>query len=203
MVDVLEGARSTEYYALFYFMLYTGCRRSEALALRWRDVDLLLSQVSINRSLHHLRDGRIIFRQPKTTKSRRLVSLPPSASIVLRQHREQQMVRYQELDIGVSEDDLVFCKMDGKPYLPDTITHVWIKLTRKLGLDGVRLHDARHTHATLMLKQGVHPKVVQERLGYNSITVTIDTYSHLVPGMQEAAALKFDNAVKREQRKIA
>jgi integrase len=79
--------------------------------------------------------------------------------------------------------------------LPDSVTHAWIKLTRRCGLDGVRLHDARHTHASLLLKQGVHPKVVQERLGHASIAITLDTYSHTVQGMQKAAAAGFDDAI--------
>ena len=76
--------------------------------------------------------------------------------------------------------------------IPNTVTHNWIKLVRRTGLHGIRLHDARHTHASLMLKQGVHPKIVQERLGHASIQVTLDTYSHVAPGLQEAAAKGFD-----------
>jgi integrase len=194
---LLEAARSTEYYPLFYFLLFTGCRRSEALALRWRDVDLLMGQVSINRSLHQLRDGSFVFRQPKTARSRRLISLPPSASLVLREHHEKQQALREGLEIELSEDDLVFCHHDGQPYLPDTITHYWIKLTRRLGLEGIRLHDARHTHATLMLKDNVHPLVVQRRLGHASITTTIDTYSHLVPEIEQMAAAQFDKGLAR------
>ena len=71
-------------------------------------------------------------------------------------------------------------------------------LTRKTGLTGIRLHDARHSHASLMLKQGIHPKIVQERLGHSSIQITLDTYSHVAPGLQEAAAMRFDEAVISE-----
>jgi len=76
---------------------------------------------------------------------------------------------------------------------PDTITHAWRKLAKRNGFAGVRLHDARHTHASLLLKQGAHPKIVQERRGHASITTTLDVYSHVTPGMQEAAALRFDD----------
>ena len=79
--------------------------------------------------------------------------------------------------------------------LPNSITHVWVKLVNGLGLRGVRLHDARHTHASFMLAQGIHPKVVQERLGHSNIGVTLDTYSHVVPGMGKAAALSFADAL--------
>ena len=78
----------------------------------------------------------------------------------------------------------------------DTITHAWSKLVNHIGLKAIRLHDARHTHASIMLKQGIHPKIVQERLGHSSIQITLDTYSHVAPGLQEAAAKRFDDAVK-------
>ena len=89
----------------------------------------------------------------------------------------------------IAEDDLVFCKYDGKPYLPDSITQAWRNLARRSGLNGIRLHDARYTHASLMLKQGVHPKIVQERLGHANISITLDTYSHVVQGLQQAQPL--------------
>ena len=98
----------------------------------------------------------------------------------------------------VKEDDFVFSQIDGKPLLPNTVTHNWIKLVRRTGLHGIRLHDARHTHASIMLKQGVHPKIVQERLGHASIQVTLDTYSHVAPGLQEAAANGFDKLLNKE-----
>ncbi len=84
------------------------------------------------------------------------------------------------------------CQAGCASRLPDTVTHAWIKLVRRVGLKPIRLQDARHTHASLMLKQGVHPKIVQERLGHASIQLTLDTYSHVAPGLQEAAAARFD-----------
>ena len=86
-------------------------------------------------------------------------------------------------------------KLEGSPFLPNTVTHAWIKLARRIGFEGIRLHDARHTHATVMLKQGVASKGVQERLGHSTVAITRDVYSHVAPGMQEAAALRFDEVV--------
>jgi integrase len=94
--------------------------------------------------------------------------------------------------IPLTDNDLVFCNIEGNPLRPNTITRAWNTLASKCGLKVIRLHDARHTHASLMLKQGIHPKVVQERLGHSSIQMTIDTYSHVAPGIQEAAAKRFD-----------
>ena len=93
----------------------------------------------------------------------------------------------------------LFYYYDGSPLLPNSVTHAWIKLVRRCGLHGIRLHDARHTHASLLLKQGVHPKIVQERLGHGSIQITLDTYSHVAPGLQQAAAKKFDDFVLPKQ----
>jgi len=191
----LEYARSTPYYALFYTLLFTGMRRSEILALRWTDVDLILCQVSISRTIHQLHNGQIIYGEPKTAKSRRMIALSPSTTIVLREHREAQQKLRESLSLPFTDDDLVFCQYDGKPYLPDSITHSWHKLALRCGLKGIRLDDARHTHASLMLKQGIHPKIVQERLGHSSIQITLDTYSHVAPGLQEAAANRFDDIV--------
>ena len=99
---------------------------------------------------------------------------------------------------SVGPDSLVFANLDGSPIRPASLTQVWRRLMRRMGFERVRLHDLRHTHATLMLKAGVHPKVVQERLGHANISITLDTYSHVVPGLQEAAALRFEEGLKRE-----
>jgi integrase len=89
---------------------------------------------------------------------------------------------------------LIFNDFKGESLLPDTISHIRTKLVKCAGLNNARFHDARHTHASLMLKQGTHPKVVQERLGHASISTTLDLYSHVAPGLQEAAAARFDEA---------
>jgi integrase len=192
----LEAAKQTEYYPIFYLALFTGMRRSEILALRWQDIDFVYSQIYISRSLHHLRDGSIIFRQPKTASSNRKIAVSQSVLSVLEEYHEKQEGLHLLSGNPLTDDSLVFCHEDGSPLLPDTITHAWIKLVRKTGLRNIRLHDARHSHASLMLKLGIHPKVVQERLGHSSIQVTLDTYSHLAPGLQEAAAEKFDQMLK-------
>lgn len=201
--NFLDHAKETPYYALFYTCLFTGMRRAELLALRWTDVDLILCQIYVTRSMQYLDSAspgnRISFKEPKTKKSRRLISLSPSNAIVLREHQESQNNLRLCLDHpALTDNDLVFSKYDGYPLLPGSITHAWTRLARRCGLHGVRLHDARHTHASLLLKQGVHPKIVQERLGHGSIQITLDTYSHVAPGLQQAAANKFDDIVFSE-----
>ncbi len=159
------------------------------------DLDLLLSQASITRTLHQLHNREFVIRQPKTAKGRRLIALSPSTVAVLKEHRVAQVEQRRALALALQDEDLAFSQSDGKPLLPDSITVAWRKLARRCGLKGVRFHDARHTHASLMLKQGVHPKIVQERLGHASIQVTLDTYSHVAPGLQQAAADHFDDVV--------
>ena len=197
----LEAAKQGQYYALFYTYLFTGMRRSELLAVRLCDLDLLCLQISVSRTMQYLSGvkNHVTFKEPKSKKSRRLIALSPSTAFVLEEHLKAQEKMRESLELPpIGENDLLFSHWDGSPLLPDSITHAWVKLARKCGLKGIRLHDARHTHATIMLKQGVHPKVVQERLGHSTISTTLDTYSHVSPGMQEAAARGFDDILNRE-----
>lgn len=197
----LHAAKEGNYYALFYTYLFTGMRRSELLAARWSDVDLAGMQISVSRTMQYINgvQNRISFKEPKSQKSRRLIALSPSNALILEQHRRDQENMRESLQLpSISENDLVFSHWDGSPLLPPTITHAWIELVRGCGLDGIRLHDARHTHATHMLKQGIHPKIVQERLGHSTISTTLDTYSHVAPGLQQAAAMAFDDILKKD-----
>ena len=166
---VLEAAEGTPYHALLHLDIYTGLRRSEILGLRWKDVDLLGSSLSVTQSLHQLMDRSIVFEAPKTAKGRRMVALSPVAVISLRTHKERRQAECLMLGISFRQEGLVFCHPDSSPFLPNTLTHAFRKILNKAGLSGVRLHDLRHTHATLMLRQGVHPKIVSERLGHATV----------------------------------
>jgi integrase len=203
----LEAIRDTHYYELFYLALVTGMRRGELLALRWCDIDLLGLQLSVNRSLHHLKNGSYIFSEPKSAKSRRTIALSPAAAILLREYKLKREAQCTLLGIVLKDSDLVFSHVDGSPLRPNTITRAWPDMAVRAGVKVIRLHDARHTHASLMLKQGIHPKIVQERLGHASIQMTLDTYSHVAPGLQAAAAARFDELIaprpKREAIKLA
>lgn len=191
----LEAAKATPYYVLFYTALYIGARRSELLGLSWHHVDLLYSQINIERGLHWTKDKGYIFTQPKSMKSKRTIALPPSLALLLKERKEKQECARLLAGRTLSEDDLVFAHPDGSPLFPNSVSRAWNLLVRKTGIRAIRFHDARHTHATLLLKQGTHPKIVQERLGHASIQITLDTYSHVVPGLQEAAAVRFDEVI--------
>ena len=166
-----------------------------------------LSKILINSrikgSLHHLRDGSIVIQQPKTAKARRHIALPPSAALILKEHKQNKSLECAMFGTSLKDDSLVFSQVDGEPLLPDTVSHAWVKMVKRAGLKHFRLHDGRHTHASLLLKQNVHPKVVQERLGHATISTTVDLYSHVAPGLQEAAAKHFDEAFNHRYNETA
>jgi integrase len=153
--------------------------------------------------MQRLSDNTYVFTEPKSERSRRTIALSPSAILMLRDYREKLEHRAGELGTTITDTDLIFSRLDGTPLRPNTVTRCWNQVSKKAGLKHIRLHDARHTHATLMLKQGIHPKIVQERLGHSSISMTLDTYSHVAPGLQEAAAQKFDTMVNPTSKKEA
>jgi len=193
---LLDAIRGTPYYDLFYTAIYTGLRRSELLALRWRYIDLELATLSVVETIHQLRNGEYVVRQPKSKRGRRLIALSPSLAILLREHKAKQELDRMLLGKPLLPNDLVFSNPDGTPLRPNSITRRFKKLADSIGFNGVRLHDLRHTHATLMLQQGIHPKIVSERLGHSTVAITLDTYSHVLPGLQEAAAQRFDEGLQ-------
>ncbi len=192
---LLEEARDTEYFEAMYTAFYTGLRRGEVLALRWRDVDLDMATISVSRSIYRAKGGQSLYQDTKTAKGRRLVSLTPSTVLLLRSLRERQEADGILQGCQVTEDNPVYRYRDGSSILPRAFSSAFRKIMRRAGLEGYRLHDARHAHATLMLRQGVHPKVVQERLGHAKVGTTLDIYSHVTPGLQEAAALRFEEGL--------
>ncbi len=119
--------------------------------------------------------------------------------LTLREHKEHQEGIRETLGKPLTGDDLVFAKPDGSSMSPSTVSHAFLDLRRKVGLEGVHLHSMRHTHATLLMKGGENPKTVQERLGHSSIAVTMDIYSHVVPGIQELAAMNFEEGLRRNR----
>jgi len=194
----LEAIRETPYYVLFYLLLHTGLRRGEALALKWRNIDLGLASLGVSAYLSVVEaayklNGTYVIKEPKTSHSRRRIALSPSLGLVLRQHKAEQEAQRVLLEKPLAGDDFVFAHMDGTPLDPSTVSHAFNKIIQRAGLTHIRLHDLRHTHASLLLQAGVHPKIVQERLGHSSIIVTLDTYSHLMGGLQGAAAQRFDD----------
>jgi integrase len=166
-------------------------RRGEILGLRWGDLDEDLSVAHVRRSLQSI--GGLSFEEPKTPRSRRAVVLPQFLHPYLVRQREDQAGRRERLGDAWRATGQVVDRPDGSPVNPATFSAEWSKFIRKKGLPRVRFHDLRHAHATLMLLQGVHPKIVSERLGHSNIGITLDIYSHVLPTMQSEAAQAFDD----------
>jgi len=169
-------------------------RRGELLALAWPDVDLEEGRLAIRRTVEESSAG-VAFKEPKTARGARTIDLPAITVEALREHRKAQCKTRLRVGSGFNSHDLVFPGADGEPWWPSNFARASRQVIKKAGLE-CRIHDLRHTHATMLLRQGVHPKVVQERLGHASIGITLDTYSHVMPGMQEEAAEKIDAGLR-------
>jgi integrase len=187
VIDLVQG---TSLAAPVVLALSTGMRRGEILGLRWSDVEANLSVLHVRRSLQIVA-GELVWAEPKTRRSRRTVELPVFAQPHLAQARNDQEQR-RASSANWIEDGLVIDRGDGGPVNPGTFSGAWARFCRQHQLGRIRFHDLRHAHATLMLLQGVHPKVVSERLGHASIGITLDTYSHVLPSMQAEAVRAFD-----------
>ncbi len=157
--------------------------------------------IYVAHSLHRLDDGSIIIKEPKTSRSRRPVDLPPSLATLLRQYKIEREAERIIMGKPLAKDDFVFSHVDGTPLNPNTVSHTFSKIVVRAGLSHLRLHDLRHIHATMLLKAGTHPRIVQERLGHSSIATTLDIYSHTVPGLQKMAAERLDTMLPMQEQK--
>jgi len=179
----------------WWLLASTGMRRGEVLGLRWSDVDLdqgllMISRTLITTDVQRKGEPGMAWGTPKTGKGRRQVALDPRTVAALRTHRTRQLQERLVVGAGYDDGDLVVCGGDGRPIHPKTFSYRFDRLVRSLALPRIRLHDLRHTHATLALRAGVHPRVVQERLGHANVSITLDTYSHVDIQMQAAAAAR-------------
>lgn len=192
---LLAAMESSRYYPIVFLAVMTGMRQGEILGMRWNDVDWEGGAINISQSLHWIRQQGLVLSEPKTPQSRRRVAAPLSVLEVLRRHRNQQAIERAVAGPKWVEHGLVFTALDGTPLHPNTLSKQFYRIVERAGVGPLRFHDLRHTHATLLLKQGVHPKIVSERLGHSTIGITLDTYSHVLPGLQEAAATQLETAL--------
>jgi integrase len=179
----LEAAKDDPLYAAFHLAASTGLRRGELLGLRWCDLDLEARELHVVQAVVEV-DHEPQIGPPKTERSRRLVALDKETVDVLERHRAVAKARAVIID----DLDLVFTTPTGKLIHPAVFSYFFKRRVRLTGVRPIRLHDLRHTHATHALQVGIHPKIVSERLGHSTITITLDTYSHVTPSMQREAA---------------
>jgi len=188
---ILSAVSGTKIECAVALAIATGMRRGEIAGLRWQDVSEDLSAARVCRTIQATKGG-LVTEEPKTRKSRRQILLPAFLRPYLERQKADQARRRSELGSRWQENGLVIDRGDGAAYNPDSVSSYFAGMLRRKGLPHVRFHDLRHAHATLMLSAGVHPKIVSERLGHASIGITLDTYSHVLPSMQQEAADAFD-----------
>jgi len=187
---LLEAAADNQFYPVIYCAASTGLRQAELLGLRWRDLDLDMLSISVTRTLYKRR-GIVEFKEPKTSYSRRRVAMTPKLACFLRDHHLECQLSGRPTNL----DGLVFCNSDGRPLDPCVVTHNFARIAERAGLGNVRFHDLRHTFASIMLLRGAKPKVISEALGHSSVGFTLDTYSHIIEGMQEDAMALLDEVI--------
>lgn len=183
-----------EHAVLWRLALLTGMRRGEILGLRWDDVDTTRGALAVKQTRVRGRNGEYEFGQPKTQKSKRSIAISPSLAGALQKLHIRQHAERLALGLGraYNEWGLVFTDAVGKPLHPNTLAYQFGKLQKAAGVPVIRFHDLRHTSATLMLANGEHPKIVQERLGHANVSMTLDRYSHVTMDMQRGAADRLD-----------
>lgn len=190
--DFLKVAAMMPHGLIFEFALLTGMRPEEYLALQWSDMDLERGTAQIRRALVRLKKSWS-FETPKTPRSRRTISPPPSLLKKLAAHKRKQAEERLRLGSAWHNHDLIFCGEQGMPHTIPNLTYRYFRpILEKAELRRIRLYDSRHTCATLLVAANEHPKVVSERLGHASVTLTLDTYSHVLPSMQQAASEKLE-----------
>ncbi|MBS3948385.1 MAG: tyrosine-type recombinase/integrase [Dethiobacter sp.] len=188
LVDFLEAIREDRLFAAYLLAATTGLRRGELLGLCWDCVNLESGALTVQRQLLALKDSISLEETTKSKSGRRSVTLTDDAIRELKSHRKRQAQEKLLLGAAYQDSGLVFCREDGTALNPKDFTKHFQRRLVAAGLPKVRLHDLRHTHATLLLARGIPAKLVQERLGHASITMTLDLYSHVTPEMQKLAA---------------
>ncbi len=183
-LDSIEGNRNE---ALFRVMAMTGLRRGEVVGLRWSDVQLDRHRLTVNQAATVI-DGLEVVDVPKTRRSRRVIDLDGDTTALLSRHRARQREMFLRLGVTASASDRVFTNEIGDPIRPHSIGQAFGRLVTTAGVPKIRLHDLRHTHASHLLMAGINVKVVSERLGHASVSFTLDTYAHVMPGQQAEAA---------------
>lgn len=193
ILDRLKGM--TIYYPVL-LAVTTGMRRGEILGLTWDNIDFEKEVIYVQKQLQKIND-QLILVQPKTKRSIRKITLPNNIIPLLKELRKEQFKNKLYFGENYNSDDFVICQNDGRPYDPSYITknfgRIIRRISKQLNVPVISFHDLRHTHATLLLKAGVNPKVVAERLGHTTVSMTLDTYSHVLPDLQQEVAEKIND----------
>ena len=193
-VRLLQTVHGTSLHLLCLLALGTGMRLGEILGLRWRDVDLDGGTIVVRQVLQQVRTD-LRFKTPKTAKSKRRFKLPALLVRELRQHREVQAQERALFGREVTGEDLVVANTDGTPRFPGSVSQGFRRVSQRHGF-GVRFHDLRHSHISLLIWLGVHAKTISTRAGHANIGTTVDIYGHLIGGLDNEAAARLDEALR-------
>jgi integrase len=184
----LAGMQDHPLFAAYLLAATTGMRRGEVLGLRWSDVDFAARRLSVRQTVTSV-NYDIVFGPPKTKRGRHSIALDAVTLAALQEHRGAQRAERRKIGADAVDLDLVFARADnGHPTHPDYFSQVFDRAVVRLGLPKIRLHDLRHTHATLGLAAGVPPKVMSDRLGHATVAFTQDVYTHAIPELEASAA---------------
>jgi integrase len=186
--SLLAATAGTRHHSLWIFLVTTGVRLGEALALKWTDIDMIEGNATIRRALQRQRGVGMVFVEPKSSRGRRTVPFPPETLATLAAQRLDLNRERSRAGRLWHENDLVFPSPEGRPRDPAYLSYTFHRGLERAGLPRLRIHDLRHTAATHLLTKHVHPKVVQELLGHSTIAITLDTYSHVMPALAKEAS---------------
>lgn len=191
---LLKVAQGTDMELPIYLAASLGLRRGEILGLLWSNVNIIDKKITISNNLVPTSNGNIN-KAPKSVSSSRTIELPDGLIPILKRHSALQARNRLKLGSGYHTGNYVYCQTDGSPYCPGYLSRKFNAFLKKHKLKQIRLHDLRHSHATLMLACGVPAKVASERLGHSNIAVTLDLYSHVLDSMQKDAAQKINTGI--------
>jgi integrase len=178
----LNHVKGHRWYLIYVLAIYCGFREGEILGIHYDDIDLKHGVINVRHAVQYLKGKGLVITEPKTDRARRAVTVPDFAINVIKHHLESQYIN----------QGIIFKTSNKTPISPRNLVRHFKASLKEAGVPEIRFHDLRHTSATLLLSAGVHPKVVQERLGHSSVVLTLTTYSHVLPGIQEEAAIKLE-----------
>ena len=194
IASLLELTKDSRLRIPIVLAVTCGLRRGECLALKWSDVDLETGKLQVSKSLEETIRGGLLMKGTKSGRGRQVI-LMGMAVATLRHHRAEQARIKLQTGGAYNPDDLVSPGLNGGPWRPSVFTDSFSRLMKRLNLP-ITFHGLRHSHASLGLSTGVHPKVMSERLGHSTVGITLDTYSHVVSGLQEQAVGRMEGALQ-------
>jgi integrase len=196
----LEVSKNHVHYIIFSLAIHTGMRKGEILGLRWSDIDFENKTISIQQTVNWTPSLGIVFQDTKTANSSRRISI---GEMVIQDLRDVELViqnRKNDPNIMYIDHDLVCCYHNGEPVKPRRVTEMFELLTKKATLPKIRFHDLRHSHASILLNNGVNAKIGAERLGHSSVQIFLDRYSHLLPDMQRNAVELIEDKMREAKK---